>query len=181
MSDAQIDSGNTGQAGEDLANSFIGERDNAQAVFFYGSVSLITAASSIVLYIILNEMYWVARTRAFFLTHIEFFAPVGMAWLMVSFFDSEFMRTVFADVVMASIMGPFFAHWYVIIEFFLAGEVGGQEWSAGDSSITAYDELFFWTTMAAMGALTIFEMILQVVLLPQVFEWVEEAPELDND
>merc|ERR1712156_678608 len=44
------------------------------------------------------------------------------SWLMVSFFDGQFMRAVFRDLVAVSLLGPFFAYWYYIAQYFLYAE-----------------------------------------------------------
>ena len=37
-----------------------------------------------------------------------------MCWLLVSYFDGEFMRTVFGAVVGFGIFGPFAQQWYYL-------------------------------------------------------------------
>ena len=125
MSDAQIDGNDNGQAGEDIANDFIGERTNAEAVFWYGAMSFGSAGSAMLLYIFFNDKYYPALARQYTFSHMGAFLPVGISWLMVSFFDSSFMRGVFGDVVGISILGPFFFHWYATGIFILDADNGG--------------------------------------------------------
>ena len=114
------------------------------------------------------------------MSHVAAFLPIGMGWIMVSLFDGEFMRNIFADLAWLSILGPFFFHWYATINFIIAGEYGGANWNRNDATNTAYDEIWFWLTWVFMACLTIVEMILQVIILPRLFDWVDEAAILDN-
>ena len=59
MSDAQVDGGDTGQRGEDLANNVIGDRDPAEVVYWYGGVySGIWVLISIYGYMLLNKSFY---------------------------------------------------------------------------------------------------------------------------
>ena len=60
-------------------------------------------------------------------------------------------------------------HWYALAQFYLAGEG------------SYLDSLEFWIWFALYGAFTIFQQIIQVVLLPQVFDWADSASTLDNE
>ena len=170
MSDAQVDGGDKGQQGEDIANNFIGDKDAAQAVRWYGIYSMITGFGSIFAYMILNnESTYVILYNAGFKTRIAFYVPVAMAWLMVSFFDGDQMREIFGTIVAISILGPFFFQWYYFGLYLLSGE----GW--------AYDELMFYVWGAIFFSWTVFESIIQIVLLPRVFDWIEDGATLDND
>ena len=89
----------------------------------------------------------------------NFYFPVGMAWLMVSLFDSAFMRAVFRDVVFISMMGPFFHLWININTYFTA---------FFDGSV---DELGFWIWLAIMTFGTVVQAVMQILLIPQIFDW----------
>lgn len=176
--EAQIDTGNAGGKTEDAANDLLGNPDNDKAVLLYGVISLSSALISILLFILLNNKYYIASSSQYFLSHVATFLPIGMGWVMISIFDGEFMREVFSDLAWLSILGPFFYHWYATVSFIIAMQNGGAKWTSG--KVTGYDELWFWLTWVFQAALTIAEMILQVVLLPRVFDWVDEAEILDN-
>ena len=80
-------------------------------------------------------------------------------------------------MVVMSIGGPFYDHWTKIISFVTAGEDGGNDSDLTEP--TAWDELWFYVTLASMGVVTIFEMILQVTILPQVFAWIDEVETIE--
>ena len=89
------------------------------------------------------------------------YIPAAMSWLMVSLFDSPFMRIIFKDMVALSTMGPFFNHWNAFGTWVYIGE--------NDSTFDYYlgGAIFFcWT---------LFEEVIQIVLLPQVFNWIDSA------
>ena len=178
MSDAQLDTGNAGGKAEDFGNDLLGNPDNDKAVLLYGVIALSSALTSILLYIFLNGTYYVAASNQYFLSHVAAFLPIGMGWIMVSLFDGEFMRDIFGDLAWLSILGPFFFHWYATINFIIDGEFGGNKYKNG--KMTSYDELWFWLTWVFQACLTIVEMVLQVIILPRLFDWVEEAEILDN-
>ena len=47
---------------------------------------------------------------------------------MLSFFDGGLMRQIYKKVVLLSLIGPFFNHWWMLIDFVLIGENGGKDW-----------------------------------------------------
>ena len=59
-----------------------------------------------------NKLSWIINYKDGFLSHITFFLSAGMAWVMVSYFDGEYMRTVYERIIALSVFGPFFFHWY---------------------------------------------------------------------
>ena len=169
MSDAQVDGGDSGARAEDAVGGFIGEQDNAGSVRWYGLYSLAMSVGTMFFWMFFNNLTYVGGNADFYYTQIEVFLPVFICWMMVSFFDGEFMRMVFADVVSASFGGPFAANWVVLAGFYLAGEG------------SYLDSITFWIYFAGYAAFSIFQMIVQILMLPAVMEWAEEAPTLDND
>lgn len=179
MSEAQLDTGDTGSSAENSMNDMLGNPENDDAVLLYGVISLSSALITIFFYVWFNAGYYITASHDYFLSHVAAYLPVGMGWLMVSLFDGAFMRDIFTDLIWLSIMGPFFFHWYATVSFIINGDNGGSSWS-GTGSVTAYDEFLFWLTWILQACLTIFEMIMQVVILPKVLDWVETAEILDN-
>ena len=127
---------------------------------YYGWYGLIHSVGTVIVYILINNNYYVAFASKWWLSQIWFFAPVGFGWLMLSFFDGELMREIFGKVVGLSLMGPFFNHWVALIDFILAGENAGKDWNWGDSSITAYDELWFYLSLTLYFAYTVFQALI---------------------
>ena len=114
MSDAQIDGGDRGAAAEDKVAGFIGDKNDGEAVRWYGMYSLTVGVGSIFFWMWFNDKTYIALNAKWFTYQMEFFVPVFITWLMVSFFDSEFMRETFSTVVSISILGPFAMHWYAL-------------------------------------------------------------------
>ena len=169
MSDAQIDAGDNGAQAQDSVAGWIGDKNDGEAVRWYGMYSMFMGVGSIFFYMFMNGEAYVAGNFNWYLYQMEFFIPVFISWLMVSFFDGEFMRGVFETVTTLSILGPFAMHWYALAQFYLAGEG------------SYLDSLEFWIWFALYGAFTIFQQIIQVVLLPQVYDWADSASTLDNE
>lgn len=91
-----------------------------------------------------------------------------MGWLFVSFFDSEFMRSVFRMLVTISVLGPFAINWYNLVIMVYAC----------DGSCLDDLSLYIWT--AIYGAINVFQMIVDIILLPQIYNWTDDADILDN-
>ena len=166
-SDAQIEGGDSGQAVEDGVNDFIGEKDPAGAVWFYGVYCLSMGGGFALLWVLLNKQSWVYSYMDGFLSRITFYLAAGAAWLMVSFFDGEYMRQIYTDIQALSIFGPFFFHWY--------------GWGMMLMSVLDGGKVLDWIFLLVWAAVTVVEAVFQITLLPQVFEWAESAPILAND
>ena len=91
-----------------------------------------------------------------------------MAWLMVSFFDGQFMRAVFKDLVAVSLLGPFFLYWWSNANYFLNSEY-------------YEDELKFWLWGVFFIVHSLFQAVTQIILVPGIFRWAEKTDYLDND
>lgn len=131
--------------------------------------ALIHSVGAMFVWMTLNGNSYVSLASGWWMGQIEVFIPVFIGWLMVSFFDGAFMRETFGEVVFLSVFGPFALHWWNLAQFFLAGE--GRY----------LDELTFWLYFAFYAAYTIVQMIVDVILLPQVFEWTESSNIMEND
>ena len=166
-SEAQIEGGDSGQAVEDGVQDFIGEKDPAEAVFFYGVYTLSMGGGFALLWVLLNKQSWVYLYKDGFLSRITFYLAAGMAWLMVSYFDGEYMRSIYTDIQALSIMGPFFFHWY--------------GWGMMLMSVLENGKVLDWIFLAVWAAITVIEAVFQITLLPSVFDWAENAPILSND
>ena len=115
-----------------------------------------------------NEKTYIALNSAWFYNQIEYFLPAFMGWIFVSLFDGEFMRDTYTMLVTISILGPFANHWYDLANL----------WIAGENSYL--DSITFWLYFAAYCAFTIFQMIVDVILLPQIYDWADSAKIVDN-
>ena len=146
----------TGADAANVANDLIGERSDAEAVFWYGAYSFIVSGSALVLWVLFNETTWINGSNgsyAFWYNRMEFYLPVGMAWLMVSFFDSELMREIFADICTISVLGSWLFQWRIFVD-----------WVFGNQG--NYTNLWFYLWTATYFAWTVAEQVLQIILLP---------------
>ena len=158
MSDAQIDGGDKGGAVQDGVEGFVDAENNAEAVRWYGLASLIMGYAIIPAYWFLDDYQFVAMNASWFTWVQTIFLPVGMAWLMLGFFDGQFMRAIFRDLVMISVMGPFFVYWYPISAYFVAGE-------------GYYDNVKFLGWGAFFVIHSMLQGVFQIVLVPSVIDW----------
>ena len=153
---------------DDKVDNFIGEKNDGQAVRWFGLYSMAMSVGTMFFWMFFNDKTYIAANRAWFYAQIEFFLPVFISWLFVSFFDSETMRSIFSLVVTISILGPFASHWYHNATFFLGCEG------------VCLDSITFYIYLAAYSAFTFFQMIIDVLLLPQIYDWSDDARILDN-
>lgn len=110
--DAQYDGGDTGGQLEDKVSNFMGVETAAEAVRYYGLFGLIHSIGAAFFWMNLNNNYYIAVNLNWFSSNIYYFAPVGFGWLMLSYFDGELMREIFKKVVLLSLIGPFWNHWW---------------------------------------------------------------------
>ena len=120
------------------------------------------------IYWTLEDYNYVSLNWGWFRVMQAFFLPVGMGWLMVSYFDGQFMRAVFKDLVAVSLLGPFFAYWYYNSQYFLYSEY--------------YEEkLNYWLWGVFFVFTSLLEAVIQIILVPGIFDWTEQTDYLDND
>merc|ERR1712045_1048821 len=115
-----------------------------------------------------NEKTYIWLNANWFYSQIQFFLPAFMGWIFVSLFDSPTMRDIYSMLVTISVMGPFANHWWRLANFFIGGEG------------SYLDELTFWLYFAAYVAFTFFQMIVDIILLPQIYDWADGARIVDN-
>ena len=115
MSDAQVDGGDTGGSIQDGVAGQIDVENAAQAVRWYGIWALVWGWLGTYIYELFDGNSYV--NPSWFIGMQYYYMPVGMAWLMVSFFDSAFMRAVFRDMVFISVLGSFVFQWRTIYNY----------------------------------------------------------------
>ena len=136
------------------------------SAIWYGVSSLVLGYGTLLVFILFNKFHYVAANKEWFMSVIVFFMPTGMSWAFLRWFPTDFMRKIFRLLSALSIFGPFFTHWAAIANFVLVAEDGGKE-------DTGYDEFGFYTALAAYVSVTMFQMVVQIVWLPEVFDWVD--------
>ena len=158
-----MDGGETGGELQDEVGAFIGEQSDSEAMYYYGFYGMIHSVGAVLIYIFMNGNRYVAFNKAWYVTQIEFFAPVGFVWLMTGFFDLPLLKGIMRDVCFLSVMGPFFYLWQDIVQYILNGE----SWH--------WDRLMYYVGLASYGFYTIVQMVFQLALLPQVFGYLNEG------
>ena len=144
-------------------SDFIGDQDDSQAVRWYGMYSLILSTGSIVAYNLFNTNSWVASS-VWLSNNVYSYFPVFMGWVFVSLFDSEFMRWIFRMLLVKNI--------YATIVYQLNSIVMLYYFENSDVAV------FIW--MAIWGFLTMIQILVQAIVLPQVFDWTNSASIKDN-
>lgn len=158
MSDAQIDGGDTGGKAQDAMNNLIGDVSDAQSVFIYGIISFSWGALSLVLYLLLNKYFWVATYKSGWIGRALLYLPVGLSWIMVSMFDNWLMREIFYGMTFLSVMGAFVQQWYSFGTYLINND-------------GAYGNFMFYIGLALYFVLTVTEQIMQIVLVPRIYNW----------
>ena len=144
-------------------SDFIGDQDDSQAVRWYGMYSLILSTGSIVAYNLFNTNSWVASS-AWFTTNIGSYFTVFMGWVFVSLFDSEFMRWIFRMLLVKNIYATIVTQSNNLVFMYYVY----------NSDVA----VFIW--MAIWGFLTMIQILVQAIVLPQVFDWTNSASIKDN-
>lgn len=161
MSDVNED---RGDAATEFTENFIGERNDAEAVFWYGIYSLIMSFGLIVVYHLIDGTDWIAMYGGVdgFKYKWYGYVPIAMTWLAVSLFDSKMLRIIFKDMAAFSVMGPFWYQWKAFGDYLLLSEGGNQD-------------LGYWLGAVVFFSWTVFEEIIQIILMPQILSWADDA------
>ena len=87
MSEAQIDGGDRGQAAEDKVGGWLGDMDDAAALYWYGSFSLIMAGASLAVVILMNQdVNIIGSGRVdIYKSFWRYYLPVGITWFFTGF------------------------------------------------------------------------------------------------
>ena len=165
--DATRDTGDGGARAEDKVGGWIGEKNDGEAVYWYGVYSLIMGIGALYVWIFFNDIAAVVRYSWGFQAHYYFYIPVGMSWLLMSFIDNDQSRAIFKYLVAISVLGPFYTHWTAF---------AGYLWTWNDSQ-----GLFWYLWGAGWFVGTIIQEIVQIILLPQIFNWIDGGNYDDED
>ena len=110
------------------------------------------AGASLVVWIILSvKPESLVDYKEGFSSRILNYFPVGIAWLLVMFYDTNLTRDVFTDIATLSMWGPWENHWDANASFFIEG--------AGK----AYDrkaKIWFWVSTAVFVTATLAEQVI---------------------
>ena len=92
----------------------------------------------------------------------KYFLPIGLSYIVLLFNDNSFTRALFKNLSIVSLVGPWLFEWYAIYEYVLLNENAGQ---LQDTGFTKWISIFLGVTIFS-------QMIPQVVLIPQIIEYV---------
>ena len=116
-----------------------------------------------------SDKGWLEAYSNGFTSRVINYFPVGMAWLLIMFYDTDLTRDVFTDIATLSMWGPWENHWAANADFFIAGLEegnGGNPW--------------FWVWTAIYVTWTLVEQVLQIMLLPKVYGWTGNNSYVDS-
>ena len=112
MSDAQYDGGDKGGQAEDKVGGWIGDLDDAQAMYWYGSYTLILSLASLVVWVTFGQEIFLISDYPGFSTWWIYYLPFGITWFLSLFIgDSESLYAILKRLAAFSVLGPFFFDW----------------------------------------------------------------------
>ena len=169
--------GGLGQREQDWVNKIMKDPASGQVVTFYGITALVTGTFNLLIYLIWGSRNWVVgpASKWWFWIHELIWWPVGILWIALAFYDATWLRTIFSGIVQWSFLGPFAGYWAAIV--YMMVEANKTYLSNGKKGWAYWG---FWVTWSIYIAYTIFAMIIQVGMVPKIFDWIENAPINEN-
>lgn len=160
--DASAVDSDLGDASQQEFEDMMGDDySSATAVYLYGMTGFAVTIVTTVIYMLFDDKTYVVASKGFHMAHLKAWFPVAWSWLLLSFFDNEFTRALMFLAVMWSFKGPFVDFWTEWGLFFLAFE--GSDDSAK----------YIWFVIH--GAANLFEMLWIALVVPGVYDWLENA------
>ena len=158
--------GTGGSKMKDWGDKIMKNPTDAQVVMYYGISAWVVAGLALILYFSLNNVTWVmgALYWAFIITELAWW-PTAIIWMALAFWDAKWLRTVYETVITISFLGPFAGYWVALVMFMLAVD-NGQCWGCWQT----------WLTIPIWVGWTIFNMIMQIAMVPNIFDWAQNAP-----
>ena len=155
----------------DALDDMAAEYDVEESWLIYAIAAGLQAVVPTILYALIAPTNKVYATTTNFLTKI--FAgvwwPTFIAWVGVQFFDSEQVREICKIAVTISLGGPFFMYWVVITDL-LTTATDTANWGSW----------LWWVLFGVAVVYTIASIVFQVIFVPQVYQWVEEAAQVES-
>ena len=158
--------GTAGSKTRDWAEKVLRGGTDAQVNMAYGITAWVTTGLALILYFSLNNVTWVmgALYWAFIITELAW-APVSIIWMSLAFWDASWLRKVYESVITISFLGPFAGYWVALIMFMLSVD-----------EVDCWGCWQTWVTIPIWTGWSIFSMIMQIAMVPKVFDWTENAP-----
>jgi hypothetical protein len=155
----------------DAMDDWSDEYDVEQSWLIYAIAAGLQAVVPTVLYALIaptNAVY--AKTTNFFTKLMAgVWWPTFIAWVGVQFFDSQQMREICKTAVTISLGGPFFMYWVVITDM-LTTATDTANWASW----------LWWVLFGVAVVYAIASIVFQVIFVPQVYAWVEEAETVES-
>jgi len=159
------------QSAKDAIDDLADEYDVEESWLIYAIAAGLQAVVPTVLYSLIaptNAVY--SKTTNFFTKLMAgVWWPTFIAWVGVQFFDSEQMREICKIAVTISLGGPFFMYWVVITDMLI---------TATDTANWA--SWLWWVLFGAAVLFAVLSIVFQVIFVPQVYQWVEEASTVES-
>ena len=93
--------------------------DDAQALYWYGSYSLIMTGASLAVLVLFNqEISHIANYTDGFQTVWYYYVGVGVTWFLTGFIqDNETLEGILRRLIVLSVLGPFWHQWQSFISW----------------------------------------------------------------
>ena len=169
--------GGLGNREQEWVEKIMKNPENGQMLMYYGITALVTAVLNLLIYLIWGHRNWVVgpASKWWFWIHELIWWPVGILWLALAFYDATWLRTIFSGIVQWSFLGPFAGYWAAIV--YMMVEANKTYLSNGKKGWNYWG---FWVVWSFYIAYTVFAMIIQVGMVPKIFDWIENAPINEN-
>ena len=155
----------------DAVDDWADEYDVEESWLIYAIASGLQAFVPTLLYTLIAPTTPVYRSAANFWTKLfaGIWWPSFIAWVGVQFFDSPQMREICKIAVTISLGGPFFMYWVAITDM-LMNAADTKNWS----------DWVWWVLFGVAVVYTAASIVFQVIFVPQVYSWVEDAGEVES-
>lgn len=173
--------GKAGENQEKWVNDIMNDPDRAQVVMYYGVSALVLASLNLLLYLILQNRSWIINpaSKWWFWVHELVWWPVGIIWIAMAFFDAKWLRDIFSGIVTMSFLGPWAGYWAAIV--WLMVQTDKYRWvTKKGKSKTGWGKWYFWLVFPIYMGYTVFSMIIQVGMIPKIYDWIDNAPINEN-
>ena len=169
--------GGLGQREQDWVEKIMKDPASGQVVMYYGITALVLGVINLLIYLIGGPRNWVVgpASKWWFWIHELIWWPVGIIWIALAFYDATWLRTIFSGIVQWSFLGPFAGYWAALV--YMMVDANNTIISNGRKGWAYWG---FWVTWSIYVAYTIFAMIIQVGMVPKIFDWIENAPINEN-
>ena len=160
--------GGAGDRTEEWAMDAMKDPSSDKIVMFYGISSICVAVITLIWYLVFNYANTVRGLYWGFIIHQIIWWPAGIIWIALALWDSKYMRKIYEGAVMVTFLGPFAGYW-IGLAMLLVHADDTDDWGSWS----------LWVAVPIWIGWTIFNMIMQVVMVPKIADWCDQPPK-DN-